>query len=309
MLKIDEFSNQSLENINEKLLAKAKDLISKISQAKNMEIDINNSFTYDFDYDYSLFKDLYLILCPLTNLNDLSDFIAKFNEIETNLTKYLTKKEELQNQDLSQLWLDYQTKFATLFNQMLQYKHKTYHNNLFYLLNHLIFLYPYYEDYLNALSTILKTKALFAKRRVEDGYQEIEVASLTSNYVELFNALDQIYDELQTYPQKASLYPELESPDATYETVIDQILLKYQELFHQMLKAIGHETSKEDFELLEEIYKYYPFYKDHLQTYLMKARAYEVGIKSLLDYYNFYQNDYSKDYLLRFNQYESSTKI
>ena len=64
MLKIDEFSNQSLENINEKLLAKAKDLISKISQAKNMEIDINNSLTYDFDYDYSLFKDLYLILCP-----------------------------------------------------------------------------------------------------------------------------------------------------------------------------------------------------------------------------------------------------
>ena len=73
-----------------------------------------------------------------------------------------------------------------------------------------------------------------------------------------------------------------------------------------MLEFRGITSKKHGYKLKKEVFTYYPFYEERLSMFLSKAGDFKYSVKSILDWYSFYENDYKINYEQRFNEYQKS---
>ena len=116
------------------------------------------------------------------------------------------------------------------------------------------------------------------------------------------------YDNLLTnYKKHANDYPLLEIKDnEDYYDVLNKLLNNFDLLFLKMLEFRGITSKKHGYELKKEVFTYYPFYEERLSMFLSKAGDFKYSVKSILDWYSFYENDYKINYEQRFNEYQKS---
>lgn len=301
-----ELKNGEYEEVFKRIESKLEKLIKDVAQEKMVVIDFNwenlenMRAKLDFSYKYSLFQLIYTLLSDFeekdTRKNKeklIQELIINYNKLAVNLEKYLKKKEEIKNKDINEIFDNWVKKYQDLFQEMREFK-KIKKDAL--EKDYLIVSYPYYEEIIRDVDNILKAK------EIRDNLDNVQT-SLEKLPAEVLVIIEDLYLELKNYQDHAFDYEEITlQAGEDYYDVIDKAILKYDTLFQEMLDFLQVSYTSLD-DIRDLVYEYYPFYKEHLRSFLLRAESYKTNLKDILDWYNFYQKDYKIDYKKRLDEF------
>ena len=319
----EELEKKEYDSIYQTLYQRVLDLLKKIAKEKDLnfqyadtmkeeEVPAKVSETFDFDYDYALFEEAGSIFYrfPWVEENEslVSEIIESYQLLEKNLKKYVEKKKEMEGKDATEIFSQVEKKFLSLYQEMMHFKKKESSTGTFSrLTEELKVFYPYFDELLTNIHIIFVNRALLHWEYLEEEfYRTYPRITLEKDPAELFVVLDNLYEELEkNYQAHAYDYPDLSmEPNETYYDIIEKVLSTYDDLFRQMLKERGVVTEKKGYPLLKELWKVYPFYEEHLGTFLLRASHLQTHLKNVFDMYRYYEKDYKENYEEKLEKYQ-----
>lgn len=330
-MKLEDFSKEleqeNYDFIYSNLYQQVLSLLKKIAKEKNLdfgyademkkeEVHSKISKTFSFDYDCALFEEAGSIFYrfPWTQKKKslVSEIIESYQLLEDNYQKYVKKKKEIEGKDAKKIFTEMKEKYLSLYREMMNFKQKKSSSGTFSrLTEELKVFYPYFDEILTNIYIIFVNQSLLHWEYIEgDAYYTYPMITLEKDPAELFVVLDTLYDELEKdYPKHAYDYPDLPmGKEESYYDVMEKALASYDRLFRQMLKARGVVTKKKGYPLLEELWKEYPFYQEHLGSFLIRAFDYKTHLKNILDMYRHYEKDFKENYDEKLENYKKQRK-
>ena len=251
-----------------RVLFDAKD-IDKKEYEEDGEIRYKHIANMFYDDIYTCSSLSYLIndLIPkegdFIDASTVENWIKRYNENIEELEEYLKYKEIVDKKGRETIHKENLKSVEDLCKEMLDYKNKTYDNNmrLHDLIKKVEVYYAYFTYTLYQLRCALL--GLFPHDSIEHDDKGLDTVEKHMIITDICNYLKNYYKE------KAFIYRDFDLQDGeTLDDIYHKEYIKYRDLYEEMLDFINMPYDKKDpfYKIKDLVFEYYPYYKDIVEN-------------------------------------------